>query len=697
MSVAGERSDRARIVIVGAGPAGVMLLERIVANHARDTPGLGIDVHLVDPHEPGGGRIWRRDQSPLLKLNSMLRDVTVFTDDSCVIDGPIAPGPSLAEWVEVVRDGAIERPDWSDAALDAEIAGIGPADFPTRRLNNAYLSWAYAEIVRRSAAALTVTWHRDTATGIEDVSGEGAARRVRLASGRELPADLVVHAVGHTGSAPSADAIRLAAFANRHALVYLPPSFTADLDLDALPPGEAVIVRGMGLAAVDLVVRLTEGRGGRFERDVGGALRYAPSGGEPLLHLGSGRGVPYRSKITSRMVGEAQRLEYLGSAFHEALARRSEPLDFARDVWPLISAEMLTGYYRELFTGHPDRVVGEWAEFSEELRRILAVPGGAESEELLELVRSRVPQPDDRFDLASFDRPLAAPDPEPRFGGGAGARVDGGAGARVDGRAGTRVGGGAGVGSDARLVHDRVRAHIAADLRQRTTQRHSATQALFMTVLFSYLSLSEVPAEAWNARSRTDALPRRWHRYFSYLASGPPGHRLEELIALADAGVVRFLGGGLVLEAREDEGVFAATGSVRTGRGSARSGVSARVLIDAWLPEAQARRSDNAYLRRLVERGEARELSVADAEYDGSTGQIEVDEIGRVAGGAAQYAVGPFTSLPTGGAFTRPKLNSLPFRVHDRVARGLLADAEIVVGERSAEGSLVGSRGPVRG
>lgn len=42
---------------------------------------------------------------------------------------------------------------------------------------------------------------------------------------------------------------------------------------------------------------LTEGRGGRFERGAGDAVpTYVPSGREPVLWVGSRRGVPYRSK-----------------------------------------------------------------------------------------------------------------------------------------------------------------------------------------------------------------------------------------------------------------------------------------------------------------------------------------------------------------------------------------------------------------
>lgn len=714
MSEPSHTRSRVGIVIIGAGPAAVMLLERLLAQHRRDTPELALDVCLVDPHPPGGGRIWRREQSPLLKLNSTFADVAFFTDVSCQLEGPVAPGPTLYEWVELVRTGDIDVPEWADELLLRELATAAPTDFPTRRLNSAYLGWAFRETARRAAPTVAVAWQRDLVTAVNaEGRAAGDPHTVHLVSGAVLRADIVVHAVGHNGSLPSNEAIRLGAFAERRGLAYVAPAFTADLDLDWVGEGDDVIVRGMGLAAVDLTVLLTEGRGGRFERLADGGLRYLPSGREPVLHLGSRRGVPYRSKIASAVAGEPVALEYLGSDFHQWIAGLDRPLDFVRDAWPRIAAEMLTGYYRELFTGHPGRVLGTWEEFSVRLREILAGGLGHESDELLEMIRQQVPNVDDRFDLASFDRPLAfAPEGE-------------------TGYASSRDSVRAWEGSHAAdAMQRRVRAHIAQDLRQRTLQQHSATQALFLTLLFSYMSLAEIPAEKWNAISRTHSLPKHWHSYFSYLASGPPGHRLEELLALSDAGVVRFLGGELELTLDEERGLFVASGSARVSGGTglrvseasgfegekpvlgvpgancsangsagaavgnarsrpangsagvadgiARSRVAARTLIDAWLPEAQAAASDNPLLRQLVSSGQAREVSASDASHTGTTGQLEVDVDGALLGAERQFTVGPFTSATGAGAFTRPGLNSLPFRIHDRRARAILDAARAV-------------------
>ncbi|AXL87842.1 hypothetical protein C4J65_05555 [Streptomyces sp. CB09001] len=45
---------RASLVVVGAGPRGTGLLERIAANAPEPHDGRGLDIHLVDPHPQDG-------------------------------------------------------------------------------------------------------------------------------------------------------------------------------------------------------------------------------------------------------------------------------------------------------------------------------------------------------------------------------------------------------------------------------------------------------------------------------------------------------------------------------------------------------------------------------------------------------------------------------------------------------------------
>jgi hypothetical protein len=618
-----------QLAIIGAGPRGVGFLERLAANLPELAAGVPLVVHLIDPHPPGAGRIWRRAQSPLLKLNSMARDVTMFTDESSTIDGPVWPGASLIEWAEQVRGGTIDL-DLDDPDVAYEVAHLAADSFPTRRLQSEYLAWFY----RRAVAALpaTVVEHEARVIRVDDTDDGG--QTVVLDGGATLDVDLVLYALGHTGSAPAPQHAALGEFAALHGLHYVAPDYTADADTSGIAAGEPVIVRGMGLAAVDLTVLLTEGRGGSFvpSASLPGQLDYLPSGREPHLLFGSRRGVPYHSKISSTLAAPRPEPRFFSAAIARGLEAAQESLDFRRDVWPLIASELQWGYYHELFVGHPDRVRVEWDAFVPFLDRYRW-----NSAKLRAAIDAAVPNPVDRLDLERFDRPLD--------------------GLRVDSR---------------EELQNTLRYYIGLDLHARSAPEHSATLGLFTSLLYALFDLgSIVDSPKWTARSRAVDLPVWWQGFFSFVASGPPAHRLDELLALSRAGVVEFLGPDLTVRA-DDAGFFAASSPIVDGE------VRARVLVDARLPATSVRTSDSEALRSLITSGVGTEELVADADFSGSTGRLVVrpgDARLLAPGGAPhprRFAIGPFTTAPFVGAFSRPGTNAVSFRENDRVARAVL-------------------------
>ncbi|MGY5129033.1 FAD/NAD(P)-binding protein [Streptomyces nigrescens] len=608
MSRSANPSGRPSVVIVGAGPRGTGLLERIAANAPELYGDAPLDLHLVDPHPPGGGRIWRADQSSLLWMNSTAEDVTMFTDETVEQDGPVRPGPSLAEWARGVRAGEIPV---ASGPADAA-AALGPRDFAGRRLQSAYLSWVYERSVAALPPRVAVHEHRRTAVR---VSGSREGRQQVWLAGRPAPllADLVVLTMGHLDAELPLEQRQLADFAARHGLTHLPPAFTADTDLSALRPGEPVLVRGFGLAFVDLMVLLTEGRGGSYTTGADGQLAYRPSGREPVLHVGSRRGVPYHSKIGYELDGERPPLpRFFGPEQVDALlARPGADLDFRRDIWPLIDKELGFAHYHRLFTAHPGRTRMNWPDFEEKY----AAAGGAA---LQALVGAAVPDPADRLDLAALDHPLA------------GLRYPDGA-----------------------ALQEGLRGYVEADLARRHDPAHSPDLAVFLALLSVYGQLVRIGDRGpW------------WHGFFSYLASGPPGPRLRQLLALSRAGVVRFLGAGTTVTADERRGVFRAESASVPGEST-----EARALVEARLPEPTVAHTRDALLRTLYADGAAttRAGLLAVSAADGRV----LDRSGRPH--PRRFALGPHTDARSGGAFARPRTNAPAFRQNDATARALLA------------------------
>ncbi|MFE7842289.1 FAD/NAD(P)-binding protein [Streptomyces sp. NPDC057474] len=595
-------SSRPSLVIVGAGPRGTGLIERIAANAGELHAGVGFDIHLVDPYPPGAGRIWRADQSPLLWMNSQAEDITMFTDETVRMDGPVREGPTLHEW-----------------------AGLDGRFFADRRVQGEYLRWVHESAVADLPEGVTVHHHPRRALR---VSGPREGRQEVWLEGRRRPllADLVVLALGHLDAELDDEQKELAEYARAHGLVHLPPDFTADSDLSLLSPGEPVLVRGFGLAFVDLMVLLTEGRGGRYEGyegDMDGELTYHPSGREPVLYVGSRRGVPYHSKIGYDLEGERPPLpRFFGPAeVDELLARaggfprsseaeRGGGLDFRRDVWPLVEKELGFAHYHRLFTAHPERTAMAWADFEEKY-------AAADAGERAVLVASAVPDAADRLDLAALDRPLEGV----RYG------------SHEEFQAG-------------------LRGYVEADLARRHDDSFSADLGVFFGLLSVYGQLI-----------RLGGVGSWWHGFFSYLASGPPGPRLRQMLALSRAGVLNFVGA--------DMGVVAEGGEFRASSVTVPGGsIEARALVEARLPEPTVARVRDGLLRELYDDGGVVETPEGLVAVDPADGRV-VDRSGRPH--PRRFALGPYTNGRTPGAFTRPRTGGPAFRQNDATARAVLA------------------------
>ncbi|MER5326369.1 FAD/NAD(P)-binding protein [Streptosporangium roseum] len=573
----------ASIAVVGAGPTGTCLVERICANAAELLPWPSLDIHVIDPYPPGGGRVWRREQPGLLWMNSTAADVTLFTDESVQCQGPIRPGPSLAEWL-----------------------GCDPGRFASRPVQSAYLSDVFWRAVNTAPRGVRVHVHATRALDLADVPGGQA---VTLGDGRTIEVDTVILAQGHGDVTPTGQEQALADVAAGSGLRYLPTGYAADLDLDQVPGGEPVIVRGMGLAFVDLMVLLTSGRGGRFVREYDGELVYLPSGREPLLQVGSRRGVPYHSKTGYPFRGARPPVP----RFLTAQALGEGPWNFRRDVWPLVAKELGFAYYHELITAHPKRARMSWEEFEEAYAAEEWRDAGMRA-----LIRRAVPRHLDRLDFDRLDRPLE----RMRFGDPAGLRKW-------------------------------MLGYLGADLERRSDPAHSADHAMILGLLSVYGVLAELGlSDPW------------FNGFFSYIASGPPGPRLEELRALAKAGVVTFLGADLKVEHR-DRQWWAQSPTVP-------GGVAARTLIEARLPAPSVSRATDPLISALRDRGE----------IDEESGLLKVRPADRRlldrsdTPHSRRFAFGPWVvgGRATGG-FARPGLNAPLFRHADALARIVLSEA----------------------
>ncbi|MFJ9033061.1 FAD/NAD(P)-binding protein [Streptomyces sp. NPDC102274] len=616
------------IALIGAGPRGTSILERIVASAAECAPGLDLAVHVIDPFPPGGGYVWRGGQSGLLWSNTRSDECTLFTDESVKCEGPLVPGPSLAEWAEALVRGECALPEGfkPGAGTSDEASRVHAGWFATRQLVGEYLSWVFWSTVDTGAPQVGVRVHQARVADVRELPT--GRQRLSLDGAGALDVDVVIHAQGNFQVGPLTEETSLARRASAHRLTYAPTASTAEVSLDSVLPGEAVLLRGLGLAFFDTMVLLTEGRGGRFCRDASGDLRYEPSGREPVLHAGSRRGVPYRSKFhytLSRPLSGLPRYftpEELGKG----------PLDFASGLWPLIARELTAAGYRELAASHPERLGVEADAF---LARLDTVEWN--SPEMKELIESAVPEEGDRIDVEGMDRPLT----------------------------------GRGFHSPAAL-QEWMTAYLAADVERGRDPRHSAHLAVYHAIFSVADALWRVVQSGLlSPASAGPGLPE-FFQFCRFRTSGPPGPRLEQLLALARAGVVHFI--GAETEVTLVDGVFAARSS------STDTEIRARALIEARLPGRALSRATDPLLLRLLERGEVREQTQVDPATGGRHPTGLVDTVGqRLRGSDGAPHPRRFFAYP--GDFPRPGTNSVFLHQSDALARSALRELVRAVGE----------------
>lgn len=624
------------ICVIGAGPRGLSVLERLCAN-ARSEPGT-VHVHVVDPYPPGPGKVWRADQSRHLLMNTVSGQISVFTDATVDLRGPLEPGPSLHEWAVALVAGEIGGDHPAEALEEAR--ALGPDTYPTRAFYGRYLRWAFRRIVDGAPAGLTVTVHRARAVALDTADDRGEGRDadgeprqcVTLGDGSLLAGlDAVILCQGHLPARADA-ADRPFRAGPRH----VPPSNPADADLAVVAPASRVLLRGLGLNFFDYMALLTVGRGGSFER-VGGRLVYHASGQEPWIYAGSRRGIPHQARGENEKGPHGRHEPLLFTAGRIAGLRRSHAesgLDFRADLWPLISREVEAVYYGTLFRSRGA------ARLAERLQaEYLEAGPGEPTEAVLEAYGIGEKA---RWDWDQLARPYRDRDfTGPRDFTGwllEYLRQD-----VAEARAGN-------VSSPLKAALD-----VLRDLRNEVR-----------------LAVDHGGLHGDSYRADLD----EWYTPLNaYLSIGPPARRVEEMIALIECGVLRIIGPGLRVDADR-------TGYTVSSPLVPASEVRVNALVEAYLPPITLSHTEDALLRHLRATGQCAAHRIRTR--SGGTLRTEglavterpfrlIDAAGRPHPRRFAFGVPTESVHWVTAAGIRPGVNSVTLTDADAIARAALA------------------------
>ncbi|NWF27431.1 FAD/NAD(P)-binding protein [Streptomyces sp. PKU-EA00015] len=635
MTTAAHRASPLSIAVIGTGPRGISVLERLVHRlHTHGPSNRPVRLYAIDAVEVGAGRVWRTDQPSWFTMNTVVGQVTMYSGAPDA--GPARPGagPSLGQWDAERSPTREEQP-------------LGPDDYASRRRYGQYLRFVFD----------TIRSHVPPGTDLLPLHARVTALTARPAGGYHLQldhepgtltVDKVVLATGHPTNAPTAAEQELTDFAARHPqLHYVPADSAAEMDLSpaAVPPRTTVGIRGMGLSFYDVMLSLTVGRGGTFVTAADGSLTYRPSGAEPRIVAASRSGLPIpargrnqKSPQYSHTARFLTRAALNAARHHREQVSGSPRLDFAQDVLPLLLSEVEHVYC----TTHVRTRLGE-AAAAAFARRHLAVAGDPQAVRAL-LAETGLPEvePPDIFRLA---RPFA----HRHF-------------------------------SSPATFRSELLQHIRHDLHQAELGNHDGPLKAALDVL---RDIRNIVREAVDHGGLLPHSHRHaFHTHFlpanALLSAGPPRERVQQLLALIETGLVDIAGPDARFTTDEQAGRFHVHSPQVDG-----SGHHLTALIEARIPTPALARDTSPLIRQLLADGIVSEYVVEDLVHGqrlDSTGMAVtpapfhvIDRDGKIL--TDLYAIGiptEHTRWFTQVGSSRPGVNTLFYRDADALAADLL-------------------------
>ncbi|MFJ2995677.1 FAD/NAD(P)-binding protein [Pandoraea sp. NPDC087047] len=331
-----------RVGIVGAGVMGTHCLERLAA---IANEGLfrrkQIQIFVFDrTGRFGDGSTYDASQAATNLVNRSASELALAADGTLSEALPLMPErerPNFVQWCRMRYQQTGERKYEIDGATAPRRALYGEA------LREMFEAWKVTLIQNGVDVILVdgevVDVQIDRAARLEYVTSAGLLRRQNL--------DEVLLVTGH--------ARRTTLDVRGVRGDYIPEPFPLSKSCarGVISSCSSVGLRGMGLAAIDVVLGLTEGRGGKFQL-MRGRLEYMRSGDEPkriVLTSQSGLFTYARPELPNHAPADKHSGWFLTKASIDALRRATfnagggTKLDFGKQVMPLVILEMAAVHY----------------------------------------------------------------------------------------------------------------------------------------------------------------------------------------------------------------------------------------------------------------------------------------------------------------------------------------------------------------
>jgi hypothetical protein len=298
------------ISVIGLGPRGTVLLERIIT-YIEDFSLKPKDFYLkiFDARGVARSLVYDVDSSEIL-LNTISSQISLYSGEQAKAFGPLYKGPSLYEF-------------YKDKDKD-----IGPFQYLSRRDFREY----HEDFLNKQFGRLDnigVPYDFIDQEVIE-INQKDRDKKFTIYTKEKFnyESDYVILSTGHG----------IEKFEQNNRAIKNICS-TNGIN-ETVKKDENIIIKGMGLVFFDLMAEFTLGRGGRFVDDSNGRLKYIASGEEPNIFPYTRTGIPLLSRAVKNEYQDVYSPKIFTIDKLRKIKKVKKKLDFDLDVLPILEEEL---------------------------------------------------------------------------------------------------------------------------------------------------------------------------------------------------------------------------------------------------------------------------------------------------------------------------------------------------------------------
>lgn len=338
------------ITLVGCGPRGITLLDRLLANIEQVEEKSAVLLNIVSAGDLGCG-VHERAQPESLLVNTIACQITLFSDETVIGAGPVTQGMCFYTWAQAVGYKYDEENHRYNKTKGRE---IDPNDYLPRAIFGEYLHWAAKDIIEKLSQHITIQIFDAPVTELKKINHN--LFELHLDNGLKWRSDYVLLATGHSCNTLDMHEQEVYQQINRFKLKNQQLEFIASpypiiKATKNIESSSTVAIEGFGLTATDILSELTIGRAGNFVEVDNHRYRYVKSGLEPKIILYSSNGLPFCGRALNQ---KGVSMQYKPTFFtYEFIIKTKEKyginaqkqLDFERHLLPMLIIEMQYCYY----------------------------------------------------------------------------------------------------------------------------------------------------------------------------------------------------------------------------------------------------------------------------------------------------------------------------------------------------------------